>query len=284
MTATATMTTTPGELVSAKTICLALKIGRFGNTKKAALTGAILAPGDPDQEPDKALLRLSKTLIVSPELVAIQKHDTALGHAIRSVAFSSMFKGGVYLVPIAMVSDIETMLQNAKVRREALVDAAVAAYPMRIAETSERLGVTANAGDYPSAERFRASFYLDYSYITFDTPSRLKAISQQLFQNEVAKQQARLESVAGECQNAMRAGLLSLVDHLAVRLQPDVDGKPKRLSNSTIDHLNDFLKTFELRNDTDEERHAHRPEGPAGADRPEGGVGPAGGRRSHPPD
>jgi hypothetical protein len=243
---------TAGQLVAAKTICLVLKIGQFGNTKQAPLAGAVLSADDPTQEPDKKLLRLSKTLIVSPELVAIQKHDSALAAAIRRLAFSSLFKGGVYMIPIAMVPDIEVMLQEAQTRRQALVDAAVAAYPLRVQETTERLGSAANDRDYPSTERFRAAFYLEYSYVTFDTPTRLKAISAALFQAEVEKQRARLESVAGECQQAMRAGLAQLVDHLAERLTPGEDGKPKRLAHTTIGHLNDFLTMFELRNVTDD--------------------------------
>ena len=254
MTTETTATVTAGELVSAKTICLALKIGRFGNSKQLKLAGATFSANDPSQEPDKALLRGSKTLIDSPELVAVAKLDTALAHTIRRLAFSSLFKGGVYLVPIAMVQDIEAILQQAIERREALVDLAVAAYPQRIEETSHRLGVAFNPMDYPTVERYRKSFFIEYSYVTFDTPSRLKAISAALFQAEAEKQRARLESVAGECQQAMRAGLADLVEHLAERLTPGQDGKAKRLSTTTVEHLTDFLKTFELRNVTDDEQ------------------------------
>lgn len=262
-----TAATTAGELVAAKTICLVLKIGRFGNHKRAPLTGAVLAGDsrethedgsmtvtvdDPTQEPDKALLRLTKTLLDSPELVAISKHDSGLAGKIRGMAFSSLFKGGVYLIPIAMVESIESILQNATIVRQALVDKAVHTYQTRVDETQARLGVAGNAADYPSAERFRASFYMEYSYVTFDTPSRLKAISAALFKNEAEKARKRLESVAEECQQVMRAGLMDLVDHLADRLTPGADGKAKRLSNSTIGNLNDFLATFELRDVTDD--------------------------------
>jgi hypothetical protein len=121
-----------------------------------------------------------------------------------------------------------------------------------VQETSARLGSVSEWKDYPSRERFRATFGLEHSYVTFDTPARLKAISAVLFQHEAEKARKRLESVAEECQQAMRAGLLDLVGHLQDRLQPGEDGKPKRLAHSTIGHLNDFLSTFELRNVTDD--------------------------------
>lgn len=242
-----------GDLVKAKTICLALKIGRFGNTRQASLAGAVLSQDDPTQEPDKRLLRLSKTLIDSPELIAIAKHDSALTARIRQLAFKSLFKGGVYLIPVAMVESINTILQDAIKVRETLVDVAVSAYPTRVQETSERLGIAANALDYPSDLKFRAAFYIEYSYVTFDTPDRLKAISAEIFKAEVEKQRARLASVAVECQQAMRAGLLTLVDHLAERLTPDAEGKSKRLANTTITHLQEWLTLFELKNVTDDD-------------------------------
>jgi hypothetical protein len=238
-------TKTPGELISAKTICLMLKIGRFGNSKKASL-------GPVTVNADKKLLRLSKQLLESPELVAIEKFDTALKAQVRKLSYTSYFKGGVHLIPILQVPDADAILTGAMPKRQVLVDHAVAMYQTRVAETLESLGDMGNPMDYPSAERFRQKFYLEYSYVTFDTPSRLKAISAEIFQHEKEKAQAKLESVAGECQQAMRAGLLNLLEHLEDRLTPGADGKPKRLHDTTIGHLNDFLATFELRNVTDD--------------------------------
>ena len=235
----------PGQQVAAKTLCLVLKIGRFGNTKKASL-----APVTVDA--DKALLRLNKTLLDSPELVAIQKFDSALTAQVRKIAYTSYFKGGVHLVPLAQVADINALLEAAIPVRQNLVDIAVKSYELRRNETLERLGDCANVADYPSVERFSKTFYLEFNYVTFDTPSRLKAISAEIFKKEAEKAQAKLESVANECQQAMRAGLLELVDHLNDRLQPGADGKQKRLHKTTITHMTDFLSTFELRNVTDD--------------------------------
>lgn len=244
-----TTTTTPGELVAAKTICLVLKLGRFGNTKKGSMAPV-------EVEADKSLLRLSKQLLDSPELKLLAKHDSALTRDVRNLAFSSLFKGGVHLIPVALVPKIEEILTAGIERRAALVDAAVAAYETRRNETAVRLGVQFNPNDYPSVERFRSLFYLEYSYVTFETPGRLKAISQALFQSEAEKARKRLESVATECEQTMRAGLLTLVEHLADRLTDAPDGKAKRLSHSTIGHLNDFLATFELKNVTDDSQLA----------------------------
>src|SRR6185436_8616204 len=72
---------TPGAKVAAKTICLILKIGRFGNSRKASLVPVTV-------DADKALLTLSKQLLDSPELVAITKFDSALTASIRKLAYT----------------------------------------------------------------------------------------------------------------------------------------------------------------------------------------------------
>jgi hypothetical protein len=242
-------TTTPGELIQAKTICLALKFGSFGNSKGAPLALAEI-------NADKALLSLTKRLLDSPELTAIQKFDRDVAWSIRRLAFNSLFKGGVYLIPLSMVPTTDQILKAAMESRKLLVDAAVEAYPIRVTETKARLADAADDRDYPSIERFRAAFHMEYSYITFETPTKLKAISAALFQQETLKAQARLESVAVECQQTMRAGLLSLVEHLHDRLTPDATGKQKRLHTTTITQLSEFLDIFTLKNVTDDDQLA----------------------------
>ena len=242
---TTTTTTDAAQLVTAKTICLALKRGRFGNVKKASLAQV-------EVDADKTLLRLSKQLLDSPELKAIQKLDSEVQGYLRTVAFSSMFKGGVYLIPLAIVEQVEAALKNFAERRQVLVNAAVDAYPQRTQETSERLGVVHQPGDYPSAKRFEATFTFEWQYVTFDTPTRLKAISAALFEQEREKAAAKLSVVADECRDAMRAGLASMVDRLVERLTPDADGKPKKFTKTAVTNIHEFLASFELRNVTDD--------------------------------
>lgn len=247
-TTTATPTTDIAATVNAKTICLSIKFSRFGNAKQASMA-------DVSVNADKALLRLTKTLLVSPELAAIGKLDSGVARWMRSKAgFSSLFKGGIWIVPLAQVEDIIAELERKREERALLVDIAVGAYAMRTAETSERLGVVHDAGDYPSEARFRASFEMEWQLITFDTPAKLKAISPKLFEAEKQKAALKLQSVAEECQQALRAGMLTLIDNITERLTPGPDGKPKQFQKATIEALDEFLATFALRNVTDDDQ------------------------------
>lgn len=234
-----------GELVTAKTICVHVVKGKFGNKRRASTA-------DVTVDADKRLLSLTKTMLDSPELVAIQRLDYEVRDWLASLCLKSMFKGGVSLLPIGLVQEVHEGLQKFAERRALLVDAAVEAYPQRVTETSTRLGVLHNPLDYPDAHQFRAAFKFEWQFITFDTPTRLKAINVAIFQAEQEKAQAKLRVVAEQCEQAMRAGMLDLVDKMVERLSPDTDGKPKRFHASLVENMNDWLRTFEMRNITDD--------------------------------
>lgn len=255
MTATAELNVqkaSEGELVNAKTICLVLSLSSFGNRKQASLADAILSQDEPEKEPDKTLLTLTKKLLDSPKIEAIAKHDRSVQTKIRKVAYKSLLKSGVHLIALAETPKVEAILKEAYATRKALVKVAKAAYPQIVAETVARLGVQGSGLDYPTPEEFAASYRMSHSYTTFETPSRLKSISAEIYQQEVEKSKQQVQSLVDEIKQGMRAGMLKFVTHLSERLKPTEDGKAKRLHKSALGHLNDFLASFEVRNATDD--------------------------------
>lgn len=234
------------QKLTANTMCLVVRTGVFGNTKQASLADVTVAA-------DKKLLRMSKMLLDSPELKAVSKFDAETGRMLRTVGFPSMLKSGVHLIAVAQVESTDTLMKARAARRAELVEAAIASYDSRTVETSTRLGVVYNPADYPSKERFASAFYSEWQWVAWDTPSRLKAISVALFNEERQKASAHLASVAQECQQAMRAGLLKLVEHLSERLTDDgEEGKTKRFKAATVTNLQEFLDTFALRDVTED--------------------------------
>jgi hypothetical protein len=196
-------------------------------------------------EADKALLRLSKTLLDSPELVAIVKHDSKVSNAIDKVSFPSHFKGGVFLVGVTRVAELNENLKTWKAERETLVDLACDMYLQRCEETAARLNVVAASSDYPTVEVFRSKFGFEWSWVAFETPTKLKAISADIFEQEKKKAVVQLTMVADNVQQAIRAQLSDMFDHLADRLTPGADGKPKRLMKSATGNIQEWLKSFE---------------------------------------
>lgn len=231
--------------VTQNTICIVVRKGRFGTKRKASTA-------DVQVESDKALLRLSKTILESPELKLVQKSDSQMSTYLQTLCLKSMFKGGVYLIPIGLVEEVNAQLEVFQSNRLTLIEAAVATYDQRCQETSDRLDVLHEPGDYPSKERFRAKFYLEWQFVTWETPTRLKQIRPALFEAERQKAAAKLSAVADDCRNAMRVGMKELVMHMVDRLTPDADGKVKRFNKSVVKNFTEFFRTFELKNVTDD--------------------------------
>ena len=83
--------------------------------------------------------------------MAIEKFDTALKARIRKLAYTSYFKGGVHLIPIAQVPDADEILKAAIPDASRLVDQAV----RDVSDAHQRNAASgwatlANVADYPS--------------------------------------------------------------------------------------------------------------------------------------
>jgi hypothetical protein len=231
--------------VAEKTICIVVRKGRFGTKRKASTD-------DVEVESDKALLRLSKTILESPELDQVKKLDSAMTSYLKGLCLRSMFKGGVYLLSLGLVEEVNAQLETFSAERALLVDKAVETYDKRCEETSKRLDMLHDPGDYPAASRFRSKFYLEWQFVTWSTPTKLKEIKPALFEMERQKAAAKLSAVADDCRNAMRLGMSKLVSHMVDRLTPDPSGKKKKFHKSIVNNFNEFFRTFELRNVTDD--------------------------------
>lgn len=232
------------DVLTAKTICLSIERGRFGAKRKASLDQVTV-------ESDKNLLALSKRILDSPELKAIEKHDGKVNRRLKEIAHSSGYlRGGNFLVSIPMVKSTDDEVKEFIAERETLVAAACGMYEQRCQETRARLNVLGSDFDYPPVEVFRAKFYFRYRWVAFTTPERLKQISPELFEMELNKHRAELASIADDCRNAMRVQLLKLVSHMRERMQPDEEGKPKKFAKNTVENINEFLNMFELKDAT----------------------------------
>jgi hypothetical protein len=231
----------PADLFS-KAVLLRLSFGRFGNTRKAPLSKVDVAA-------DKSRLRLSKKLLVSPELDAIESFDGKLrewtqGRCIPLPGFS-----GVQVLGLDGVEAVnEKLLTAEKAERPALVEKFLEVYPLAVEQARADLGPLWNPLDYPGPGKVKSLFYLDYRYFSLATPGSLGNFSVRLFQQERDKAARLWEDTMTEGIGYLRNIFLELVKHAQERLTPDEDGIPKTFQKSTIDKLKEFLETFEIRN------------------------------------
>ncbi len=231
--------------ISDKTVCISIQFGSLGNSRKVSTS-------EIEVDADKKLLHVSKKLLDSKELRAISKHDSDTRQALLSKALPSMFRSGVYLIPIPAIQQVEVDLQEAKIERAGLIEKFLSVYAGEKSKAEERLKGLYNSHDYPSIEAVRNTFTFEWQYLSFSTPGKLKEISHGFFEQEQQKAAAKWATATDEIRLMLRVKLKDLVDHMTERLAPDDGGGPKRFQKSSVTKITEFLENFKVQNITDD--------------------------------
>ncbi len=235
---------TQGANLARETVCIAVSFGLLGNSRKVSNSAV-------EVDADKNLIKVSKTLLESKELDAIRKADGELRRYLYDMCLP--FDIGIYLLPVKLIPMVDSKLREYQGERETLVEAFLGAYSRLCGVAQENLRSLYNPRDYPTESVVRSKFSFQWRYISFGTPEALKAISEGMFEAEREKAAQRMEEASSEITAVMRSTLAELVSHLRDRLTPGADGKAKILRDTAVTNLTDFLKTFDLRNVTNDE-------------------------------
>jgi len=234
------METTPNPFDHA--VCLSVTLRRFG-TQRQVPAAAV------ETDADRRLLHLSKTILDCQALQAIGQLDTAIRRYLQSRCLVNvLFRPGLYLLPEALIPEVDTRLQQFADQRAQLVDTLCAGYASEQEQIRIALGSLYDPLDYPAPEAFRACFGMDLQYLTVSVPRLLERVSQQLFAREEDKARTQITEVAERIEEALLAGLKETIDHLVDRLTPGPDGKPKTFRASLLAHAQDFFTVFKERN------------------------------------
>src|SRR5438876_1876719 len=245
--ATATMIVnleTPDEDLARKTVFVKLRLGLLGNSRK-------VSSAQVEVDADKNLIRVSKTLLDSPELQAIQRLDGDLRRYLYSMCLP--FEPGIHLLPIGLIETVDARLHEFEAKREELVETFLAAYPRLCQEAAGRLRTLYNPLDYPPVGEVRSEFTCSWQYVSYGVPHQLREVSERMFQDERDKAAERMAEAYTEVRQVLREAMVELVAHLRDRLTDQSDGTQQRLRESTVQKLREFLETFDFRNVTDDQ-------------------------------
>lgn len=231
--------------ITDKAVMLSLHFAKLGITRR-------LGDDQFEVEADKKFVRANKRLLNSAELKRIRRYDSSIRKFVRAQALPSLFKGGFFMVPTALVEKVDKTLSTMAEARALLVDEFTEAYPSLIESAKESLRDIFNENDYIAADEVKDAFAFGWRYINFGVPAQLAQIKQEIYEKEQAKAEKHWEQATAAMQNLLRANMQELVEHIAERLETTAEGKPKVFKASTIENITDFLSTFDARNITDD--------------------------------
>jgi hypothetical protein len=224
-----------------KSVLLVVGFHRLGNSRKVS-TSKI------DVDADKSMLHVNKNLLDAREYDAIKTHDGKTRAWLTTRALPSMFKEGVFRVPNTLVAEVDDYLAERAAERTALVEKFRQVYTKRVTEAIARLNGLANINDYLTADHAADKFGLEWRYVSFSTPDSLKNLREGLFQREREKLAKSVADAAEEIKTVLRVQMAALVKRMVVQLTPNKEGKKKKIYDSLVGNVADFLATFNARN------------------------------------
>lgn len=246
---------------------------KFGNSRKANIdrvtlqaNGTTTADDAPELIQDAAAdakraegkakkqMRVSKTLIVSPEYDAIKSFYGELRTWIYAQTVPSFFKEGFQLASLEAVDSIEKRMRYAvNFELPGLVAAFVAAYPAQVEAARAILAPVGqfNPLDYPAPAMLPQMFGISWNWISFTTPEGLPA---ELRAAEQAKLEKNMSDAGEQITQALRAAFAELVSHATSKLTgtDPKTGKALVFRDSLIGNVTDFIETFSRRNITND--------------------------------
>ena len=233
------MSTQVNPLVDA-TACLMLYFRRPGIIRK--LRKDQFEAGDAEKD----LIGAQKKIVDSVEYAHVGAFENHVKSYLKSKALPSrLYRDATYLIPLSSMMAVDTFLEAARVEWQEKVEAYVAVYDERRAETKKRLGELGDDGDYMSLLELKKAFGFEFEYVTLSTPTTLKKISAAMFEREEQRLRERLASAQDEIVSVMRARFLEFVNAMKSMLDgTDTAGKTQRFSGRRIEKLQAFIEDF----------------------------------------
>lgn len=235
--------------IADKSAFLQLSFGMLGNTRKVKRVSTIVL----NEETSVSVTERYKTtmrLLESKELNEIRNADVEFRKELQKYCLPAF--PSVLAVPKNAVSKIAYKCKEYAKEREKLVEVFLNAYDSLKWQAELDLGPCFNPENYPERSKVAGAFYFKFQFVVFGVPAMLEEIDPELYQEQAKQAEKTLVAAAHEMAGFMRASILELVSHLADKLSPNSDGKPKRLHQTAIDNINEFLSSFQLRNVTND--------------------------------
>ncbi len=220
----------------------------IGNLRQIRVTANTTA--DPSQ------LRHNKKLIDSPELEEIRSQDAKMRRYIELKACRFTGQEGVLIIADGMIPIVDRVLVAYEtIRRPALVEKFMqkytAEYEADFPLTRAALGDQFRKKDYSHPDVVRAGFTFRYGYMDIQTTGAISIADPNIREREERKQAAIIAQAAQDLRDTMRAAGAQMVEALFDVLRPE-QGKRKKLYDCHLEHLQEYLDTYNLRDVTDD--------------------------------
>jgi hypothetical protein len=193
-------------------------------------------------------ITISKRLISKKEIQNLSRHRRVFFRSLRSISLPGgllTLGNGQYLMPLSFLERSRGMIEAYMIKREELLNEFQNNYESIKETAKERLGKLFDPMDYPPFEMIRACYSVEYKFVSNRVPEEFKKISEEIYAAEKQRILEECAPTAGLIQDFLRSQFIELNAHMVDRLGVDEDtGKKKKFSESSLDKMRDFIRTF----------------------------------------
>ena len=197
-------------------------------------------------------VRSMKRLMKSESVSSMSKLKYRVKKLLGTYSLNSLFRQGVYVVPLEYVQHVDYELQAALAELENIKETLKDEWQDVIEEAKERLGDYFDSSDYCSAESASKQFALIYRYMPIDsTPDILKHVAADVYKADLERSKKEIEKELQAFQDNLRLTLLGIIDNMRATLTKP-DGDKRVFGKRFFKRLDEFLETFNMKNLSDD--------------------------------
>jgi hypothetical protein len=197
-------------------------------------------------------VRSTKRLLKSDSEAKMRRLNYKVRAMLEKYSLNSLFRPGVYVVPLEYVQVVDDYLQKASDDLEVIKGELRAEWDAVIVEASERLGELFNPADYPSADAAADQFAMGYRYVPIaETPVILQHLAADTYKADLERSKKETEKELQAFRDNLRLTLLGIVDNMKEMLQRP-DGEKRVFGQRFFKRLDAFLETFHTKNLSDD--------------------------------
>lgn len=202
---------------------------------------------------DKDRVELKTRILQCPEMRAIRNLRSNLRRLIsdrrRGLTLPArVFRDGVFLIPVSMFEEVDTMLQNHAATLTALVNDLSDVYEQRIAEDKLKLRSKFNVKHYPAKSALHAVWGIEWRYFSLAPSAVLAKVSPAAYSAEQAKVAEQMTEIGNEIIVSMRGAAAEIVAKMRDALGNGEDGKPRVFRDSQVENLIEFINLATKKN------------------------------------
>lgn len=200
---------------------------------------------------DPSQFRRQKKLLDCPELDEIRSQDAKLKRWLDQ--HTCEFREGERFLPLGLLKKVHKVVKAYdQIRRPSLVAKLKTVYTMRIEEARQSHGKHFEETDYPAWHIVERGFSMTYDFIEVKPASQLAIIDPEIAAEQEARSIKCMEAAAEEWRATLRQAGADMVAKLLDVLKPTPDGKRKKLYDTHLSQLQEYMDTFSFRDITDD--------------------------------